>query len=192
MQPVFTAWKVMTHFIYDLDEKTRNVSGQDDMDTRGKSRMSGPVIFTGRMWRRNVMNNWRPKTMMKRFFQRWLRYILGDWQVTTALKCEQAMIVYTTLRRDKWLSVMLLRLIVMRWKRTVWLEVCQKSMELDREDMRKRYSMRRWGRHEESLSPEAKKAVVESIRSPKDRIKTRAIPAVWLPEPAALRVEADD
>ena len=29
--------------------------------------------------------------------------------------------VYTTLRRDKWLSVMLLRLIVMRWKRTVWL-----------------------------------------------------------------------
>merc|ERR1719313_2808472 len=134
----------------------------------------GPIIFTGRMWRRNVMGQWRPKTMMKRAFQRWLRYILGDWQVTTALKCEQSMIVFTTEQRDDWGNQILLRLILYKWKQFAWLEICQQSMVLDREEMRKQYSMKRWKQHEESLSPEAKRAVVESVRSPKDRRKTRA------------------
>merc|ERR1712224_839235 len=97
------------------------------------------------------------RTMMKRFFQKWLREILGDWQVGTSQKCMQTMIVFTTRKRDMSLDIVLVRYIFLFWKRIVWLEICEKCIQLDREEMRTRYSMRKWGRHEENLSPKNKR-----------------------------------
>lgn len=185
--PIYIAWFSYVQLVVSFEEQLAKefVSAGAAKYTESIYSAGYREMYSGRRWRRQVMQVWRPRMLMKRMFGRWVRVMQLDWPSTCEKNCTHYFSFQMVFKLEHYRHHILKMKILGKWRQVSWLDARRRQLDRDREEMRASYSLRRWTKHEESLSPPQRRRIINRSspsRSPSPR-KRRVQPACWLPPP---------
>lgn len=181
LYPIFVGWKTYIHIVVSFEEQLAKAGVEGNA-----YKFQFREMYSGRRWRREVMQTWRPKNLCRKAITAWLTVLRNDWRSMCAQNCCQYFAFWFVFKMEDEKNLWIEMVIFNHWLRATWLDSRRRDLERDRKDMRASYSLRRWKQHEESLSPPQKRRIAAEVRSPNrtpSPQKARLKPVCWLPPP---------